>query len=91
MQTDVTLEIVRGARCTVTRNVFGARTGNETDRAEAPREQCRIGQVADPYCHIQAFLDQVHFAVVEIEVDLDGRVAVEEIVDRFSQVTQPER
>ncbi|MET3818227.1 hypothetical protein ABID76_000871 [Burkholderia ambifaria] len=82
----VRFEIVRRARRAGLREIRGRRAQHERERAEPPRHQARIRQrTAADHC-IEAAFDDVHHPVVEIQVELDVRIALPE----FGQHRQQE-
>ncbi|CAD9222022.1 Exonuclease SbcC [Burkholderia cenocepacia] len=82
----VRFELARRARRAGLREIGGRRAQHERERAEPPRHQARIGQRAAADHRVEAALDHVDHPVVEIEIELDVRIALPE----FGQHRQQE-
>jgi len=70
--------------------VGGAGGADEPGGGEAARDQAAVGKPADPPRDVVAFLEQVDEAVVEGELDLDPRVAREELGQHRAEVEKAE-
>ena len=79
LQAVVLAQLFRGLRFAPARQVRGAGDGDPLGIADAPGDQVAVAQFANAQADIQAFLDQVLVLVVELQVDLQLRIAGEEV------------
>ena len=70
--------------------VGGAATDRHAQLAQPFRDQRRIGHFADAQRHVEGFANQVHVAVVQDDLELQGGMPGEKFGDQRGQVTQPE-
>ena len=69
------LQILRRLRRAVLRQIFGACTEDHAQIGELACDQAGFTQAPDTDREIEAFIHQVDIAVVEVEIELDLRIA----------------
>ena len=72
-------EIVQRARHSVAREISGARAIDHAKAPERPRDETRVLHGAHPHHAIEAFADQVDFAIGATQLEFEQRVLAEKL------------
>ncbi|KAF1853455.1 hypothetical protein Lal_00013812 [Lupinus albus] len=89
-QAAVADQLVRGLRHAVLLQIGRAGAQRHPRGGQPPGDQRAVAQPADPHRQIVPLVDQIDRAVVQVHVDLDGRVALQELRHRRGQMHDAE-
>ncbi len=72
---------------TMALQIGGCGTDEQLDRSQGLRHQTGVAEVADAHGQIEAFLDQAHLAIAQLQIDGDLGIFMQEATHQRRQVT----
>src|SRR5262249_2574042 len=79
VETTVTCQILRRLWLAMACKIVGRGDQHAPRRHKLARDQARICERSDPYCHVDALLERIDEAVVEQQLDFEVRIGGHEI------------